>query len=85
MPSRFEEQERGVEFGLRRHELNRHSPHESETFQKSQQVIVGSEAPWFCVDRCGFRKDLLFDGEVGIQIDLRGFDRFVSQPKCYQA
>jgi len=42
---------------------------------------VGLKAAWFGVDRCGFREDLLLYGEIGIEIYLRSFYRFVSQPK----
>jgi hypothetical protein len=32
------------------------------------------------LNRAGFAKDLFFQGEVGVQVDLGGFDRFVTQP-----
>ena len=73
----------GVELLTKRDQLIRHSPRESEALQKGQQVIVGLIAACLGIDRRGFGKDLLFDSEIGVQVDLRCFDGFVPQPKCY--
>ena len=83
MPNRYKGCSFGVEFGDQSDQLIRHSPRESEALQKGQQVIVGLIAARFGVDRCGFGKDLLLDAEIGVQVDLRCFDGFVPQPKCY--
>jgi hypothetical protein len=83
MPNRC----RGLSFGVElvANAINqiRHSPSESKALQKRQQVIVGLVAARLGVDRGGFGKDLFLDGEIRVQINLRCFDRFVPQPKCY--
>ena len=83
MPNRYEGCSFGVELVANAINQIRHSPRESEALQEGQQVIVGLVAARLGVDRGGLGKGLLLDGEVGVQINLRCFDGFVPQPKCY--
>ena len=61
----------------------RHSPKESEALQKSQQLVVGLIPSAADLYRHGFGEGFLLDGEIGLQVDLRCFDGFVTQPECY--
>jgi hypothetical protein len=83
MPNRCRGWSFGVELVANAINRIRHSPSESKALQKGQQVIVGLVAARLGVDRGSFGKDLFLDGEIRVQINLRCFDRFVPQPKCY--
>ena len=39
-------------------------------------VAAGFDGGWFGAGECGF-----FDGEVGVEVDLGGFDVFVAEPE----
>ena len=49
-----------------------------------QQFIVRPIARSLSFDGCRFRQDLLFERQIGIEVDLGGLDRLMPQPKCDQ-
>jgi len=64
------------------HVKMRHSPEvESELFQECQQFVVGLKAFRSSFDRIGLGQGLFFQCEVGIEVDLSGFHRLMSEPK----
>ena len=52
-----------------------------ELFEEGEQLVVGLIAFGGVVDRIGSGQSLLFQCEVGIEIDLGGFDRLMAEPK----
>ena len=44
-------------------------------------MVVGSESQFGDFQRAGLLQSLLFEGEVGVEVDLGGFDGFVPEPK----
>ncbi len=66
----------------RTHVKMRHSPEaESKLFQKCQQFVVGLKAFGRSFDGMRLGQSLFLQCEVGIEIDLSGFDRLMSKPK----
>ena len=62
--------------------ITRHSPDiGSELFQECEQFIIGSKAFRNSFHGIGLRQGLFFQCEVGIEIDLSGFHRLMTQPK----
>ena len=60
----------------------RHSPEgKSELFQECEQFVVGLKALGRSFDRVGLGQGLFFQCEISIEVDLRGFHRFMAQPK----
>ena len=63
------------------HVKMRHSPEaESELFQKCQQFVVSLKAFGSSFDGIGLGQGLFFQCEIGIEIDLSGFHRLMSEP-----
>ena len=59
----------------------RHSFGQLQALQKLKQFVGWLESAWNCIDRRHLGQSCFLQGEVGIQVDLRGLDRFVTQPK----
>lgn len=53
----------------------------SEALEESQQGVVGFEEPTGAASLIGFGENLLFECQVGIEIDLGGLDGLMPQPK----
>ena len=50
-----------------------------QSFEEGQQLIVWVVAAGVATGRCGLGQSLLFHGQVGVEIDLRCFDRFMTE------
>jgi hypothetical protein len=57
---------------------------ESQVLEEIQQPITWTVTRHFALDGLRLGEQLLFYREVGVQIDLSGFDGFVPQPKRNQ-
>jgi hypothetical protein len=55
---------------------------ELKVAKKGKQVIVWFESPDRCVHRRRFLERLFLERQVRVEIDLRGFNRFVSQHRA---
>src|ERR1700724_946575 len=53
----------------------------SEALEESQQIVIGLITDWFPLNGLGLGQDLLFQGKVGVQIDLGSFHRLMPQPE----
>ena len=53
----------------------------SQASEEGEQVVVGSIPPRRSVERCDFVENPLLQLKIGIQIDLRGLDRLVTEPQ----
>ena len=60
----------------------RHNRRGLQAFQEAKQFIIRSEAEFLGRDRSGLLESLLLKGEVGVEIDLGGFDGLVPKPQC---
>src|SRR5437879_7139530 len=49
--------------------------------QEGEQLIFGTVGSGSSLVRGGLGKDLLLQCEVSVEVDLRGFDRFMSEPQ----
>src|SRR6202046_2136355 len=54
----------------------------SQVLEETQQLIIGPVISSLTFDGCSLRQHLLFQSKVGIEVDLSGLDRFVTQPEC---
>jgi hypothetical protein len=59
----------------------RHNPFRFlQSFEEVEQAVTGSLTSRRGLDWASFGEDRLFQGEVGVEVDLGGFHRFVTQP-----
>src|SRR5262249_56720073 len=56
----------------------------SQTLQETKQLIIRSVESSLAFYRCGLRQHLLFQSEIGIEVDLFCLDRLVPDPKCHE-
>ena len=52
-----------------------------QTVEEAKQLIPRSIATGSAIQRCGLGERLLLHGECGLEIDLRGFHRFMPEPQ----
>jgi len=52
----------------------------SEALQKGQELVTGLVAARLAFERIRFRQRLLFEREIGMEIDLSSFHGFMAQP-----
>jgi hypothetical protein len=53
----------------------------SQASEEGEQLVVGPIPSRRSVERCDFVENPLLQLKIGIQIDLRGLDRLVTEPQ----
>src|SRR5262245_60142538 len=61
--------------------ITRHSFSLLQAFEEGQELIIRAITPGFTFDWCGLGQDFLLHLEVRLEVNLRGFDRLMPEPK----
>jgi hypothetical protein len=73
--------ERAVAAGTSDTRSNKSADEISQSIQESEECVWGAVAAGFAVQWRGAGECAFFEREVGVEVHLRGFDLFVSEPE----
>ncbi len=54
----------------------------SQGLKIREQLVIRSESPRLAIRWCRLVEDFLFQGEIGVQVDLRRIDGLMTKPEC---